>query len=733
MSYTVTIKLDATSAPVEKGDAVVAVAGGGPDNTITCKKLNGLLSPGSKWAGVAHTSENPPRRVEVQQVGLVPSSITGLSAIAPPLRSLVRVNRTTGRLERLSGTTPLEKGDLVIGVADQYGNVLLLDHDSGVYDVRDFGAVGDGVTDDAPAFAAAIAAMGGGPGGANGTVLKVPAGTYKCSDDIHVYKQCTILGASASTGNGGTIIEFAAGKSMIFWQLGSPFGGIAQGAAVRDIGIHSTKVIGANDAWAPNTIYSVGAKTLFADGNNNHAYLECIRSVDPHNPAGNGRSGASIAGVPADPDHSAEFVPGKHYHVGQIVRGSTDQQPIAYNGSNLITSVFFTVTKAGKAGDAYPPWDTNLGAETPSGDVKFKASPASHSWLTDGQLVWAAKAHCGLLIYTRIYAQNIYVYNTTNAGIYMRGRASGPQQRNSSGTQITQCRVEECGVGIMSHGSDANVNLITSCDVLSAGAGLPGNGGIGIWDSSQLGDTWISCQVNNAGQDGLPIGRGRSYRCDTGMSVFLGCYSEQAAPGETHLLSSRFLSPCIVIGGDHGALITEDSTATLLFAAGSLYSRRITARTKVSTFGDAYIQLAPMTDGDVLMWQGPNYPGVNRIGLAYSDPLSTGFPHDWWCFAHNGHGGEVSLAIAGEAAQLPDGTLLREYATWIPTRLFLGPKAPSNPPSISYGGEPQNPPTETYARGSIVWNRNAKVGQPIGWMLADIGTGAGEWRPMPNL
>jgi Pectate lyase superfamily protein len=193
MPYTVKIKLDATSASVSIGDAVVAVAGGGPDDTITCKKLNGLLSPGSKWAGVAHASGTPGSLVDVQQVGLVPSTITGLSAAAPPLRSLVRVNRTTGRLERLSGTAPLEKGDLVVGVADQYGNVLLLDHDSGVYDVRDFGAVGDGVTDDAPAFAAAIAAMGGGTGGADGTVLRVPAGTYKCRDDIHVYKQCTIL------------------------------------------------------------------------------------------------------------------------------------------------------------------------------------------------------------------------------------------------------------------------------------------------------------------------------------------------------------------------------------------------------------------------------------------------------------------------------------------------------------------------------------------------------------
>ena len=416
------------------------------------------------------------------------------------------------------------------------------------------------------------------------------------------------------------------------------------------------------------------------------------------------------------------------------MRGSTDQQPILKNGFNLITSVFFEVVEVTGPAGPMPQWNTTLNSETPTinGDgtgVKFVARPASQSWLTDGQLVWAAKTHCGLLIYTRIYAQNIYVYNTTNAGIYMRSGKYGGLKRNCNGTQITQCRVEKCGVGIMSHGSDSNVSLITSCDVESAGYNLPGKGGIGIWDESQLGNTWIGCEVANEGQNG----GGRSYRCDNGTSraVFLGCYSEPW--GDNSVVSSRFHSPCIVIGGDHGATISVDSSATLLFY-GDSYSRNITARTKVGTYGDAYIQLAPMQDGDVLMWQGPNYTGSNRIGLAYSDPLSTGFPHDWWCFAHNGHGGEVSLALAGEAAQLPDGTPLHgEYATWIPTRLFMGPKAPSNPPSMSYGAGPPPSPSQSYARGSIVWNTNAGVGKPIGWMLAATETGAVEWRPMPNL
>ena len=59
--------------------------------------------------------------------------------------------------------------------------------------VRDFGAVGDGTTDDTAAIAAAVLATG------YGDTLYFPAGTYKISSEIRLTKPITILGAGPNT------------------------------------------------------------------------------------------------------------------------------------------------------------------------------------------------------------------------------------------------------------------------------------------------------------------------------------------------------------------------------------------------------------------------------------------------------------------------------------------------------------------------------------------------------
>lgn len=67
--------------------------------------------------------------------------------------------------------------------------------DGAVINVKDFGAVGDGVTDDTAAIQAAIDA-------ANGGTVYVPAGTYKTSATLN----CTVIGASIVGDSAGTSI-----------------------------------------------------------------------------------------------------------------------------------------------------------------------------------------------------------------------------------------------------------------------------------------------------------------------------------------------------------------------------------------------------------------------------------------------------------------------------------------------------------------------------------------------
>jgi len=67
--------------------------------------------------------------------------------------------------------------------------------------VRDFGARGDGSTDDTAAFAAAIAAV-------NDGALLIPAGRYRLSDIVHIRKGNLVLRGEGS-GPSGTTLYFA--------------------------------------------------------------------------------------------------------------------------------------------------------------------------------------------------------------------------------------------------------------------------------------------------------------------------------------------------------------------------------------------------------------------------------------------------------------------------------------------------------------------------------------------
>jgi Pectate lyase superfamily protein len=79
---------------------------------------------------------------------------------------------------------------------------LLVDGYHGVFDVRDFGAVGDGVTDDAAAInnAAIAASEAQNPGGG---IVYCPTGTYLIKQRITLFSNTTLLGAN----RGATIIK----------------------------------------------------------------------------------------------------------------------------------------------------------------------------------------------------------------------------------------------------------------------------------------------------------------------------------------------------------------------------------------------------------------------------------------------------------------------------------------------------------------------------------------------
>jgi hypothetical protein len=635
-------------------------------------------------------------------------------------------------------------------------------------EITDFGAVGDGKTDDSAAIQAAIGAMGKIHPSKGGTV-HLPPGRYYCA--------------------------FAPGKGIQVWHDGgSPAGGaIANGTVIRDLQIESNNLPLVE--WQAGTTYNVGEQRIVVG--QNYAILECIKA---------GQSGTSVPIVYFDGDYSSGYRTNDRYWKGEIVRGSDNEQAIDPTGSNLIYDIYFECTTAGTTGSKYPQWNRNVGGNTdaPEGTARFttrslavasstypafqgehlyaigdrivgttdgqpitqvffectttgtsSATPPplwnltvggktnagsavfttrarTPYWISDGSVVWAMKVHTGIYIRTRTHVENVSIFNTTNAGIHIRAGGGLHPGSNANGWSLSRCYVVQCGIGILVAGGDTNVGTALSCNIETAGYQWPGNGGVGIYDSSFLGCTWLGCQVANDSN----LGGGNSYRGGGGaqQSVFIGCYSE--GNGTAMEIASKIDIPAIVIGGDHGAGFTRDSNAVMLFPGSS---RNIVGRNPVAPAAPAipkdfiYSYPTPQDGWSAFNWAYQTDIGYTGIGYSdYITPQAYAWPKGWWTLTHNGFADRVALAISGERAVFPGGTSVVDAlgstelrALWSRNRIFIGtPNA--MPPSIGFGTEP--PTSGTYAHGSVVFNQNAAVGQPMGWQYD--GT---QWRPMANL
>lgn len=113
--------------------------------------------------------------------------------------------------------------------------------------VRDFGAVGDGVADDGPAFQAAIDALAAGRGG---TLLLGPRHYRIASPVVVSGVAVTLQGAgfaeSPSAGDGSWIVIDATGFTPFTFT-----GAGARGSVVRDLAVRQSHAAAQTAAWAP--------------------------------------------------------------------------------------------------------------------------------------------------------------------------------------------------------------------------------------------------------------------------------------------------------------------------------------------------------------------------------------------------------------------------------------------------------------------------------------------------
>lgn len=126
-----------------------------------------------------------------------------------------------------------------------------------VVSVKDFGALGDGATDDLAAFNAAIAAVAGG-----GTVL-VPAGTFMLSNTLKVKNKIRLVGQ----GRSATIL-----KAMAAFPITTPVVRLGDGTSivfdcsVSDLSIDANEIAGSTCLYSSEAQEMCGAARVLVSG-----------------------------------------------------------------------------------------------------------------------------------------------------------------------------------------------------------------------------------------------------------------------------------------------------------------------------------------------------------------------------------------------------------------------------------------------------------------------------------
>ena len=197
-----------------------------------------------------------------------------------------------------------------------------------LFDVRDFGAKGDGTTNDSPAFQAAMEAMGPVTSGqARHGTLFVSPGDYLLADDLKIERAIKLVGVAPGSGHGKSRLLFAPYKGIRTYDVGcSPRGGDANYAVIEDLDIVCGHPLGSaisapNHAiWQRNTRYNLRDKILPAvdrqtrPGSTWEYYYECVVKT--------GTSGdvepdwTLVQGI----DQATEWQPATDYYYSSVVR-----------------------------------------------------------------------------------------------------------------------------------------------------------------------------------------------------------------------------------------------------------------------------------------------------------------------------------------------------------------------------------------------------------------------------
>jgi hypothetical protein len=325
--------------------------------------------------------------------------------------------------------------------------------------------------------------------------------------------------------------------------------------------------------------------------------------------------------------------------------------------------------------------DGNSGAVTCIRDLCIESIVTG----TIGHGIWAS---------ARVHLTNVTVDGFGENGINIVASATA-RTGNANLWSITNCLVRfNVAHGLYLDGNDVNAGVAINLNCTS-------NGGVGIYDSSFLGNTYIACHV--ASNVGTPIITDNA----NAQSVFLGCYSEG---GE-----SAFVSPTVVIGGIQSAesRITSTSTAFVL-GGGGAYRKgfNYTNFKGAETIGSA-------TGVDSSLMAAFSYGASSESGTfdAWKFKYDDVNNYWYWQFANSTNFEPIAYPNSASArAAVTSGALFRNGyqmgTRTAPIFRKMGSAAPTTGANVV---------------GDIVFDSSPTAGGFIGWVCVTAGT-PGTWK-----
>lgn len=264
----------------------------------------------------------------------------------------------------------------------------------GVINVRDFGAKGDGVTDDLPAFQAALAEMK--PVATNppmselrGRTLFIPPGIYKLAGSLTITKTCILEGAGSNF-NASSVLKFPANSHGIVLH---GWGTSPTGARADSVQIHNLEIVSDGPNLLPNQQPSHGILAM------NRFHLENVRihfftgngiHVAASTAAGANANGWSILNVRVDQcGGHGMYLNGTDANAGvAILLDCSDNQGWGIYDSSFLGNTYIACHTANNAEGAYTTDDVNqdsvfLGCYSEMGQKKSKV--VNRSMIIGGQ------------------------------------------------------------------------------------------------------------------------------------------------------------------------------------------------------------------------------------------------------------------------------------------------------------------------------------------------------------